>query len=155
MGHSAGSHLCAMLLSGAWYDGLPLRARKRVLGVVHLSGVFQLHPLLKTSVNIPGLGLSAGTVQHYSPGHTENLAKLTRGGQHLVSLVVVGEADSPAFHRQAEEYGDSLEAAGMRVVRSTVPREDHFSLVEKLADSNYSLTKDILRLVAGLYSLHT
>ena len=50
----------------------------------------------------------------------------TRAGQHLVSLVVVGEADSPAFHRQAEEYGDSLEGAGMRVVRSTVPREDHF-----------------------------
>ena len=28
MGHSAGSHLCSMLLSGAWYDGLPLAARQ-------------------------------------------------------------------------------------------------------------------------------
>ena len=41
-------------------------------------------------------------------------------------MMVLGEADSPAFHRQAEEYGDRLEAAGMRVLRSTVQEEDHF-----------------------------
>ena len=51
---------------------------------------------------------------------------LIRAGQHLVTLMVVGEADSPAFHRQAQEYGDSLKAAGMRVLRNTVPEEDHF-----------------------------
>ena len=28
IGHSAGSHLCAMLLSSPWYDGLPTAARK-------------------------------------------------------------------------------------------------------------------------------
>ena len=28
IGHSAGSHLCATLLSSPWYDGLPVAARK-------------------------------------------------------------------------------------------------------------------------------
>ena len=104
IGHSAGSHLCAMLLSSPWYDGLPTAARKvfvfcmwsyqkirtsmsarrRVIytpeeffwlssrpgdswrcflfqviaGVVHLAGVFQLAPLLQTSVAVPSLNLT-------------------------------------------------------------------------------------------------
>jgi len=61
IGHSAGSHLCAMLLSSPWYDGLPTAARKVISGVVHLAGVFKLSPLLHTSVAIPGLNLTRST----------------------------------------------------------------------------------------------
>ena len=32
-----------------------------------------------------------------------------RSGQHLVTMIVVGQFDSPAFHQQAEDYATALE----------------------------------------------
>jgi len=147
MGHSAGSHLCAMLLSSPWYDGLPVSSRKAISGVLHLSGVFQLEPLLHTSILIPSLGVDRDNVQKFSPMCPDRLEILARAGQHLVTLVVVGEHDSPAFHEQAKQYGQLLRKHGLTVIEKTVEGEDHFSLVERLIESDYSLTKDILTTV--------
>lgn len=151
VGHSAGSHLSAMLLSSPWYDGLPNAARKVIGGVVHLAGVFQLSPLLQTSVAIPSLNLTRSTAAWCSPLHPDLLAKISRAGQHLTTMVVVGEFDSPAFHKQAEEYATALEAGGLKVLRTKQTGEDHFSLVEKLADSNYPLTVDLIRMFSSIY----
>jgi len=152
IGHSAGSHLCAMLLSSPWYDGLPTAARKVISGVVHLAGVFKLSPLLHTSVAIPGLNLTRSTADWCSPLHPDLLAKLSRSGQHLVTMIVVGQFDSPAFHQQAEDYATALEAGGLRVLRTTQAGEDHFSLVEKLAKADYSLTRDLIRMFSSTYN---
>jgi acetyl esterase/lipase len=174
-GHSAGSHLAAMLVSSAWYSALAPAAARRLAGVVHLSGVFCLEPLLRTSVSIPGLGLGRA-VAWASPASGDNVARLAGAGRHLITMLVVGQHDSPAFKEQvdlllivsgalqAEEYGQLLEGAGLRVVRREQPGEDHFrwglrtpltvaSLVERLADRQYGLTSDILRLLAGAYSV--
>ena len=32
-----------------------------------------------------------------------------RSGQHLLTMIVVGQFDSPAFHQQAEDYATALE----------------------------------------------
>jgi len=151
MGHSAGSHLAAMILSSTWYDGLPRAKRQVIGGVIHLSGVFHLPPLLRTSVAVPGLGLDSSTAQGCSPAHVDNLTMITRSGQHLVVMVVTGEHDSPTFQQQGDQYSAALAAAGLTVLRTVEKAEDHFSLVEKLADGNYRLTQDILRLVDGVY----
>merc|ERR1712012_167010 len=152
IGHSAGSHLCAMLLSSPWYDGLPTAARKVIRGVVHLAGVFKLSPLLHTSVAIPGLNLTRSTADWCSPLHPDLLAKLSRSGQHLLTMIVVGQFDSPAFHQQAEDYATALEAGGLRVLRTTQAGEDHFSLVEKLAKADYFLTRDLIRMFSSTYN---
>jgi len=141
-GHSAGSHLCAMILSSGWYEGLPVKERSIIRGVVHLSGVFNLVPLLNTSVNIP-LKMTKFQAEQFSPLHQINLDRLSTGA-HLQHLVVVGENDSPAFRQQAEQYVGELKARGFMVTLTVKKGEDHFSLVERLMDVDYSLTRQII-----------
>jgi len=141
-GHSAGSHLCAMLLSSGWYDGLPHQDRNIVRGVVHLSGVFNLLPLLATSVNTP-LRMTRLEAEQFSPLHQRNLDRMGRA-THMHYLVVVGENDSPAFKQQAEQYVEQLENRCGQVVYKVQTGEDHFSLVERLMEERYSLTQQIL-----------
>ena len=53
-GHSAGSHLCAMLLhnsKSSWAQNEP--NIHLIRGMVHISGVFDLTPLVNTYVNDP------------------------------------------------------------------------------------------------------
>jgi len=141
-GHSAGSHLCAMILSSGWYEGLPVKERSIIRGVVHLSGVYNLVPLLNTSVNIP-LKMTKFEAEQFSPLHQINLDRLSTGA-HLQHLVVVGENDSPAFRQQAEQYVGELKARGFMVTLTVKKGEDHFSLVERLMDVDYSLTRQII-----------
>ena len=141
-GHSAGSHLCAMILSSGWYEGLPFKERSIIRGVVHLSGVFNLVPLLNTSVNTP-LKMTKFEAEQFSPLHENNLDRLS-SGKHLEHLVVVGENDSPAFMQQAELYVGELRARGFMVTLTVKKGEDHFSLVERLMDVDYSLTQQII-----------
>jgi len=147
-GHSAGSHLIAMLLSSGWFAGLSYKMRSLVRGVVHLSGVFDLLPVIKTSIN-RALGMTQSQALKYSP--LNMIEEVSRYASHVIHLLVVGEDDSPAFHKQTEEYRQQLVSREMVVLSSVVKGEDHFSLVEKLQDDQYSLTKDILRLLDGVY----
>ena len=45
---------------------------------------------------------------------------------------------------QARQYHDLLTGAGLIVRLSEQQGEDHFSLVEKLKDEEYSLTREII-----------
>ena len=53
---------------------------------------------------------SITTVNHCHLKESYMLTKtLHRSGCHLLTMVVVGQFDSPAFHQQAEEYATALE----------------------------------------------
>ena len=138
-GHSAGSHLAAMVLSS-----LPPRHRHRVEGVLHLSGIFDLSPLLTTSVNIPAMKLTTTTAEVLSPASKANLAKLAAVARHVKHWVVVGEHDSPAFKLQARTYTELLRSHNIEARLSEQAGEDHFSLVEKLKDEDYELSQQII-----------
>ena len=69
-----------------------------IMITVPFVGVFNLRPLLRTSINIPALQLRPDTVARWSPLAETNLAAVAR----VPALVVVGEHDSPAFRQQAE-----------------------------------------------------
>jgi len=146
-GHSAGSHLCAMLLSSGWYEGLPQACRQVIKGVFHLSGVFNLAPLLCTSVNTP-LRMTQLEAENFSPLSSANLDRLSSSGSHLKHVVVVGEHDSPAFKQQAEDYADQLRLRGCQVVNWVQKSEDHFSLVERLSQEDYSLTDQMITMIS-------
>ena len=109
-------------------------------GLCCVVGVFNLRPLLRTSINIPALQLRPDTVARWSPLAETNLAAVAR----VPALVVVGEHDSPAFRQQAEQYRDQLRARGVPVTFTLQGGEDHFSLVEKLKDDDYALSKQII-----------
>ena len=63
--------------------------------------------------------------------------------------MVVGGNDSPAFKEQAEKYVGELEGRGGQVAYTVQPGEDHFSLVERLMEEEYSLTQQILDFIGG------
>ncbi len=53
-GHSAGSHLASMLLHDPqWQKNEPVAHLDLLHGMVHISGVFDVIPLVATSMNLP------------------------------------------------------------------------------------------------------
>jgi arylformamidase len=135
-GHSAGAHLCAMVLSSdlATHDFQP-----RCEGAFLLTGVYDLVPLVKTYINAP-LHMTEDSAQLCSPQqHAASFQK----DCHVV--VAVGEYDSPAFKQQAHTYVEALRSSGVASVSLLEIQEvDHFNLVEKLSDPQYKLTQVIL-----------
>jgi len=136
-GHSAGAHLCAMLLSRDWAgDGLP---REAVKGAVLISGVYDLEPIRLSYVNEP-LHLSEAQVAAWSPVRLEPVTDCPLA-------LVWGENETEEFKRQSRDYGDWMERHGRRVGSTEIPAHDHFDILlaagqtpSWLVDSALSLT---------------
>ena len=111
--------------------------------------MFNLAPILKTSVNIPQMGINQGNVSTWSPLSDENIAKLSKQAKHIRFWIVVGENDSPAFKSQAKDYYEKLTRNKLNVIMTEQKMEDHFSLVEKLKDEEYSLSKAVINFMRG------
>lgn len=100
-GHSAGSHLAAMLLHSDWSKKEP--NFNLLHGLVHISGVFDLTPLVETYVNEP-LKLDKAQSKLFSPLHQLDYLRRTVSAKRIKQLVVVGEYDSNEFKRQTRAY---------------------------------------------------
>lgn len=143
-GHSAGSHLAAMLLHSSWCHNEP--HFQLIRGLVHISGVFDLTPLVNTYVNEP-LKLDSEKAKQMSPMFNLDLLKQSPKLKTIRHLVVVGENDSAEFKRQSKTYSQALDAADMAVDTEEIPSVDHFDIVEKLQDADYWLTRRIVQLL--------
>jgi arylformamidase len=128
-GHSAGGHLAACLLA----DGLTPAAYA-------ISGLFELEPLVSTSIN-GALGLDAAEARRLSPA----LWPAPKGG---VLDAVVGGAESDEYHRQsrliAERWG-----AGLATRFEAVPDANHFTVIAPLADADSAMVARVVELARG------
>lgn len=141
-GHSAGAHLSAILLSTVFDDDA--FDSELIKGGVLISGVFDLVPLTKTSVNKP-LQLSEQEAQKYSPLYfISEMAQICLN-RHI--LVAVAEYDPPEYRRQSGEMEKKLRDCGVKTTFLDIEETDHFNLVEKMSMTNYRLTKECLRLM--------
>ncbi len=130
-GHSAGGHLTAMLLATPWAArGLPPAA---VHAGCAISGLFDLTPLLATSVNA-ALGLDAATARRLSPSF------LPAPGLPLHA--VVGATEGAEYLRQsrgiAEAWGGTWDL---------LPAANHFTAIAPLADPASPLMAMMLRMI--------
>lgn len=130
-GHSAGGHLAAMLLATDWpAHGLP---RGTVRAALPISGLFDLLPLLQTTVNGP-LGLDEATAHRLSPIHMPSPG--------LPIHAVVGSTEGLEYTRQsraiAEAWGGTWEAA---------EGANHFTVVMPLADPDSALARKALAML--------
>lgn len=125
-GHSAGGHLVAMLGAQAGrFESLGLLVR----GLLPVSGVFELTPLLGTSVN-DALGLDRARAQALSP---QLLAVPS-----VPVLAAVGGEESAEFQRQTGAY--ARHASGRAGAASiAVPGRNHFTVLDALADPSQPL----------------
>jgi arylformamidase len=136
-GHSAGGHLAAMLLATDWVEfGLPATPLK---SVVPISGVFEIEPVMHTSVQ-EAVKLTPEIAERNSPVY------LT-AGSHPSVAVTVGTAESEEFQRQSKAYADALKAQGLTVDFFEMPNQNHFSILTESTMPGNRLTEARLRLM--------
>ena len=107
-----------------------------------ISGVYDLEPIRKSCVNEP-LQLTEQEVIANSP-----MTLLCDGNKKWIDVkcyVIVGQHDSPEFQRQSKEFASLLESQSIPVESWTVNSVDHFDIVENLSNSDYELTKHLLK----------
>lgn len=126
-GHSAGGHLVTRLTSGA----LDRRLSDRIEKTVSISGVHDLRPLLRTSIN-DDLRLDLDEARAESP-----VLLAPADGVDLTCWV--GADELPAFRQQNQLLADVWHLLGARCEAVEATGKNHFSVVEELADPESAL----------------
>lgn len=133
-GNSAGAHLAAMvsLTASAEWTPPPLRA------AILVSGIFELEPLIGTSIN-DALRLDRAGARAVSPACLK-VAGSTR------ALVCWGDNETAEFKRQSSDYALRLEAAGLGCQSFEIAGRNHFDVIFDLVDSTTPLGQTTLSL---------
>ncbi|WP_114942839.1 alpha/beta hydrolase [Microvirga calopogonii] len=131
-GHSAGGHLTACLMAR------PDALRRPVQAAMPISGLFDLPPLVSTSIN-KALGLTL------EEAHSLSLLewKPPAGGR---LVAVVGGAESSEFLRQSRVLVERWRKAGVTTRYHEVPGAHHFDVIAGLADPNDPLVNMLVEL---------
>lgn len=137
-GHSAGGHIaCELALTDWLAKGLPTSPIK---GVLALSGIYDLRPLVTTTLNT-NLGLDEASALHHSP-----LFRCTAGLPP--ALFAVGAEETPAFLAQSESMADRWRQTGNEARSYRAPGADHFSLLKQILVEESDLSAQIRSLIA-------
>ena len=138
-GHSAGGHLAVELAltdPAAW--GL---AASPIAAVLALSGVYDLEPLVSTSLD-RALRLDAAAARAVSPLHRADRAAAP-------ALFAVGGGETPAFLEQTRAMAQAWRASGAPAETLVVGDADHFRLLDDLTDPAGPLHAAVTRLLAA------
>lgn len=125
-GHSAGAHLAVEMALSLW-PGLGARAQA-VDGVLALSGIYDLVPLISTTLN-DKLNLDATDARANSPLHR------VRAGMPP-ALFIVGGAETPAFIAQNRVMADAWHQAGNASAVHEAAGADHFTLLQNFSEAD-------------------
>jgi arylformamidase len=131
-GHSAGGHLAACMLATDWPAFDSTLPSDLVTSVYAISGLFDLEPLVATSINT-ALGLDQVSARAASPLFWKPPA---RGNLDAV----VGELESAEYFRQSRSIVDLWGKAGVATRFETVRGANHFTAIAPLADAASSMT---------------
>lgn len=132
-GSSAGAHLAAMLA---------LRAPGQLAGAVLVSGIFELEPLIGTSINT-ALGLDTAAAQALSPVQIA-------ADRFPRCIVAWGEVETAEFKRQSRAFASQLHQAGTPCEGIEVPARNHFDVILDLAKTGTNLGDAVQALMHSL-----
>lgn len=138
-GHSAGAHLAVELAMTDW-AGRDLPPHP-VAAVIGLSGVYDLQPLVATSLNVR-LGLDAARARAASP-----LRRV--GPRGAPALFAVGGAETAAFAEQSRRMAAAWSDHGHKTALEVVEGADHFSLLADLVDPAQRLNAAVAALIGA------
>lgn len=133
-GHSAGGHIAVEL---ALTDSLVQNpSGPRIHGVLAISGVYDLAPLIDTTLN-QALGLDADSARRHSP--------VSRVGPVAApALFAVGGAETTAFLVQTQRMHAAWQDAGHPSTQVLVDGADHLTVLEDLVASDSRLHGAVL-----------
>jgi arylformamidase len=125
-GHSAGGHLAACMLTTDWPALDASLPQDLVIAAYTISGLFDLGPLVGTSIN-NAMRLDASAARAASP--------LFWTAPRRGSLdAIVGGNESAEYFRQSRNMVEVWGAAGIATRFGTVPGANHFTAIAPLAD---------------------
>jgi arylformamidase len=136
-GHSAGGHLAACLMATDWPSIDAALPGDLVKAAYAISGLFDLGPLVKTSVN-NALGLDEISARRASP-------LFWPIPSHGSLDAVVGGDESPEYFRQSRTIVDTWRS-GIETRFAEVPGANHFTAIAPLADPRSPMTSRLLDL---------
>ena len=131
-GHSAGGHLGALVLAN--------EPHWRACGLVGLSGLYDLRPLLATSVNRD---------IRLDPPEAARLSPTLLAAPHAVRyLCAVGGAETMGFRQQSIDYAQVLSNQGHDARCLVVGERTHFDILDDMADRNAPLFRHAIDLIS-------
>jgi arylformamidase len=136
-GHSAGGHLTATTLATDWQArGLPADLIK---GGLPISGVFDLHPIVLTSINDDA---------RLDREAAERLSPLFQEPAHLPPIAAaVGAGETFAFLEQTRAYAEAWRRWGGRADHLVLPGVHHFDVLLELARADSPLSRCLFDLM--------
>jgi arylformamidase len=142
VGHSAGGHLAAAMLASDWsgFAGVP---PDLVRAAYSISGVFELAPLIGTSLN-EALGLDEASARAASP------VFWPAPPEDRTFIAAVGGAESSEFLRQSKDIANVWSAAGLTAECVVIPGANHFTVVEELWRPDSAMTLRILEMAQAV-----
>jgi arylformamidase len=135
-GSSAGAHLAAMVAPRSPHHSYRLR------GAVLVSGIYELEPLIGTTIN-DALVLTAASAQAISPA-------LLNAKRFPNIVVCYGEIETAEFKRQSQQFAQQIRRespvnAGLEAFE--VPRRNHFDVIMDLTNEQTALGQATLHLL--------
>ena len=140
-GHSAGAHLCAMMMVADWSKDPSVP--QAVHGMFLISGVFDVVPCVNTFVN-DAMELDEESAARLSP---QRILMKTSPTFSCPVLVAVEEHGSPEFTRQSKEFVEILKSHGVPSSFLELPGVDHFDIIENMVNPEDRLCKEMLKVV--------
>ena len=137
-GHSAGGHLAACMLATDWSAMDASLSKDLVTAAYAISGLFDLAPLVGTSIN-RALRLVDATARAASP-----LFWAAPAGASLDA--VVGERESAEYHRQSQGIVGRWGEAGVATSYAVIADANHFTAIAPLADPRSPMVARLKRL---------
>jgi arylformamidase len=125
-GHSAGGHLAACLFATDWQSLDVSLPKELVIAAYAISGLFDLVPLVETSIN-KALQLDQASAKAASP-------LFWRPPAHGSLDAVVGGEESAEYFRQSRTMTETWGAAGLPTRYGTIEGANHFTAIAPLAD---------------------
>jgi arylformamidase len=125
-GHSAGGHLAACLLATDWRALDASLPSDLVISAYAISGLFDLVPLVATSIN-KALQLDAASARAASP-------LFWKPPGHGSLDAVVGANESAEYFRQSRTMTEAWAKAGLPTRYGTIAGANHFTAIAPLAD---------------------
>jgi arylformamidase len=131
-GHSAGGHLAACMLATDWRAVDASLPADLVTAAFAISGLFDLRPLVTTSVNT-ALKLDGASARAASP-------LFWKPPSHGTLDAVVGGEESAEYLRQSRTIAAAWRDAGIATQFATIPGANHFTAIAPLTDPNSPMT---------------
>lgn len=136
-GHSCGGQLVGMAMATDWHEFGPGLPSDLVKGGVSISGVFDLEPLVNTSINAK-VGMDREAALRNSPIHMEPASDAP------LALYWGGE-ETDAFRRQSEDMAGAWSAKGVPTHTESIPGANHFTVLTGMEDPAHPATRAILQ----------